>query len=96
MKSVGKVVHLPGDFEKPNGEWNTLELYAIGQTAVYVVNGKMVQVLRNIATNKGTKPLNAGQLQIQSEGAEAYYRRIEICSITNYPPEIRAGARLDQ
>ena len=96
MKSVGKVVHLPGDFEKPNGEWNTLELYAIGQTAVYVVNGKVVQVLRNIATNKGTKPLRAGQLQIQSEGAEAYYRRMEICSLTNYPPEIRAVTRLDQ
>jgi hypothetical protein len=91
----GKVAHLPGDFEKPNGEWNTLELYTIGQAAVYVVNGKAVQVLRNLATNKGAQPLIAGQLQIQSEGAEAYYRRIEIRSLTNYPPEILAEAHFN-
>ena len=41
----------------------------------------VVQVLRNLATNKGVQPLNAGQLQIQSEGAEAYYWRIEICTL---------------
>ncbi len=88
----GRVCHLPGDFEKPNQEWNILELYTIGQTAVFEVKGKVVQVLQELATNQGDHPLNAGQLQIQSEGAEAYYRRIEICSITNYPPEILSAA----
>jgi hypothetical protein len=37
-----------------------------------------------------------GKLQIQSEGAEAYYRRIEIRPITDYPADIRAAAGFDQ
>lgn len=95
----GRVSHLPGDFEKPNGEWNTLELYTIGSTAVYVVNGHVVNVLRDLAFAEGPErkavPLTAGQLQIQSEGAECFYRRIEIQAIKDYPPEIRTAARLD-
>ena len=98
----GKVAHLRGDFEKPNGEWNTLELYALGDTAVYVVNGEVAQVLRNIAFSEGTAknlglshPLTSGQLQIQSEGAEAYYRRMEIRPIADYPPAIRASSGFD-
>jgi len=86
----------------PNGEWNTLELYTIGRTAVYVVNGQVVQVLRDITiaavgdANEEQKPLSSGQLQIQCEGAEAYYRRIEICTITDYPADIRIAAAFDQ
>jgi len=108
LKAFGKitnsaasmVAHRPGDFEKPNGEWNTLELYTLDRTAVYVVNGKVVQVLRDIALAENPKqppqPLSAGQLQIQSEGAECYYRRIEIRSLTDFPPEIRAATAASQ
>jgi hypothetical protein len=50
------VKHLPGDFEKPNGDWNTLELYTMRSTAVFVVNDQVVQVLHDTAlvlTNPG-------------------------------------------
>ena len=94
----GSVAHLPGDFEKPNGEWNTLEIYALGRDAVHVVNGHVVLVLRNATTLDGPEhhetPLSAGQLQIQSEGAEAYYRKIEICPITAFPAEVKEAAGL--
>lgn len=92
---TGKVAHLPGDFEKPNGEWNTLELYAFNRTAVYVVNGRAVQVLRDLTLADG-KPLSEGQIQLQSEGAEAYYRRIEISSVTDLPFEIKQAAGFDR
>jgi len=92
---AGTASHLPGDFEKPNGEWNTLELYTQDRTAVYVVNGKVVQVLRDLARvpapNEPPVPLSSGQLQIQSEAAECFYRRIEIRPLTDFPPEIRAA-----
>ena len=39
--------------------------------------------------------LCSDQLHIQSEGAEAYYRRIEIRPITDYPADIRAAAGFD-
>ena len=93
-----KSAHLLGSFEKPFGEWNELELYTIGQTAVYVVNGQVVQVLHNTFTTDGPpyieKPLSAGQIQIQSEGAEVYYRRMEIQPITQFPAAIKKAAGL--
>ena len=99
----GRLCHRKGEFEKPNGEWNTLELYTIGDSAVYVVNGQVVQVLHDIAFAHGTprnpgpsQPLTAGQLQIQCEGAEAYYRRMEIRPLADYPPDIRAAAGFDR
>lgn len=81
--------HRVGDFEKPRGEWNTLDLYTLGQRAIFVVNGQVVQVIQNMV-NKGTSgrpetPLTAGLIQIQSEGAEVDYRRIKIRSISELP-----------
>jgi hypothetical protein len=92
------VKHLPGDFEKPNGDWNTLELYTMGGTAAFVVNGQVVQVLHGTALGvdkSGQKQLLcAGQIQIQSEGAEAYYRDIKIKPIIDFPGKIREAAGL--
>ncbi len=84
--------HLEGDFEKPNGEWNTLEVYTLGRTGVHVVNGHVVLVLQNtanLAEGNQEEPLSAGQLQIQSEGADCYYRRLEIKPITQFPDFIQ-------
>ena len=64
-----RAVHLPGDFEKPVGEWNTLELYVLGRTAVHVFNGQVVLVVQNASTVDGPEltetPLTGGQLQIR-------------------------------
>lgn len=85
--------HLLGNFETPNGEWNTLELYTLGRTAVHVVNGHIVNVVRNTAIynadRRETSPLEGGQLQLQSESAEVFYRRIQIRPITDFPDEIK-------
>jgi hypothetical protein len=92
----GSPHHLRGDFEKPHGEWNTLEIYTVGRDAVHVINGYIVNVLHNAANVEGPQstvtPLDKGQLQIQSEGAENYYRRIEIEPISEFPPEIKLAA----
>jgi len=84
----GNPVGNGGDFELPRGEWNTIEVYTFGRDAVHVVNGHVVFVIRNIAEADG-KPLSSGQIQIQSEGAECYYRRVAIRPITGFPEEIR-------
>ena len=93
----GRVKHLPGSYESPMGEWTTLELYTLGRTAVFVVNGHVLQVLRNTAVelphDPTLYPLTAGQIQLQSEGAEVYYRRAEIQGITEYPAEILEQAK---
>jgi hypothetical protein len=75
------------DNEKPTGEWNTLELFTVGQTSVHVVNGKANMVLRKARHQVGDQvvPLTRGKIQIQSEGAEVFYRNISIRPISEIP-----------
>ena len=76
-----------GDAEKPTGEWNTLDLYCNGDTSVHVINGKVMMVLYHSSQLENGKvlPLVKGKIQIQSEGAEVFYKQIKIESITAIP-----------
>ncbi|MGZ3766842.1 MAG: 3-keto-disaccharide hydrolase [Mucilaginibacter sp.] len=78
-----------GDAENPSGQWNTLDLYCHGDTSIHVVNGKVMMVLYNNKQmdNGQTSPLTKGKIQIQSEGAEVYYRQIKVLSIDGLPEE---------
>jgi hypothetical protein len=78
------------DGEKPYGEWNTLDLYCFEHTSVHLVNGIVTMILRNSRQLEGNSeiPLTRGKIQIQSEGAEVYFRNIQIRPIDTLPPEI--------
>lgn len=78
--------------DAPHGEWNLLELYVIGNNAVHVVNGVIVMVVENATKADGTI-LNKGQIQIQSESAECYYKQMTIKSIKKFPRKIRKQVR---
>lgn len=59
------------DHEKPSGEWNRIEVIAKDGKCTHIVNGVVV--------NEGTDAsLRSGKIVIQSEGAEIYYRKIDI------------------
>ncbi len=59
------------EVEKPHGEWNVLELVSDGDHIRYWVNGTLVM--------EGTDAsLTRGKILFQSEGAELFYRRIEL------------------
>lgn len=77
------------NYEKPVGQWNTLDLYCYGGTAVHVVNGHVVMVLHNsrYLDNGKSTPLNSGHIQLQSEGGEIYYTDIKIQPIKRIPPK---------
>ncbi|HTI60056.1 DUF1080 domain-containing protein [Mucilaginibacter sp.] len=76
-----------GDAEKPSGQWNTLDLYCHGDTSMHFVNGKLMMVLyHNRQMDSGQElPLTKGKIQLQSEGAELFYRQIRIQSINKLP-----------
>lgn len=78
------------DNEKAVGKWNTLDLYVFEDKAVHVVNGEVVMVLQNsrYLGEEKEKPLTGGRIQIQSEGAEVYYRNIKIRSIEQLPQRL--------
>lgn len=72
------------DAEKPSGEWNVVEFYCHGQTSAHVVNGTVNMVLTNLRQGDD-RPLTKGRIQIQSEGAEIYWRNLEVRPITEIP-----------
>jgi Domain of Unknown Function (DUF1080) len=59
------------DAEKPTGEWNKVEVIVNNGDITYLVNGQVVNKARN-PTPK------AGRLMLQTEGAEIYYRNVEV------------------
>jgi len=57
--------------ERPSGEWNRVEIIANKGKITYIVNGTVV--------NEGEDPsVVKGKILVQSEGAEIFYRKIEI------------------
>jgi len=76
------------DAERPVGEWNTLDLYVVGDRAVHVVNGIPVAEVRDMAVigpDGSRQPLTHGHIQLQSEGAETWFRRITVEPIRSLP-----------
>jgi len=75
------------DFEKSQGEWNDVELISFGDKSLHIVNGHVVMVLQNsrYVENGKSIPLVKGKIQIQSEGAEVYYKDIQIKNIQELP-----------
>ena len=59
------------DAEKPRGEWNTVEVVCDGDAITNIVNGVVV--------NRGTAAsVTRGRILLQSEGAEVFYRKVEL------------------
>jgi hypothetical protein len=59
------------DVERPLGEWNSLECVCAGDTITNILNGTVV--------NAGTHASHRrGKILFQSEGAEVFFRRIEL------------------
>jgi hypothetical protein len=88
--TIGRHCIKAADAEKPSGQWNTLDLYCHGDTSVHIMNGKLMMILyHNGQSDKGqVLPLTKGKLQIQSEGAEVFYKAIRIQPIAVIPGEI--------
>jgi hypothetical protein len=85
----GRHVIKSPDGEKPTGKWNVMEVICFGDSAIHVVNGAIVMRLYHSQLVKGEtqERLARGKIQLQSEGAEVFYRSIEIRSITEVPKE---------
>jgi Domain of Unknown Function (DUF1080) len=100
VKQVGGYVKmgsvLPSEnFESDSTQWTTVDLYTIGSSAVYLVNGHVVNALTNAGVQNADKsiiPLTKGKIQLQSEGAEVFYKDVTIQFITDFPADIKKAA----
>lgn len=75
------------NYEKPHGEWNTLELVCYEGKSLHIVNGHVVMILKNsrFVENGQEIPLEKGKIQLQSEAAELHYKNIEIRELESLP-----------
>ncbi|NMH87373.1 3-keto-disaccharide hydrolase [Flavivirga algicola] len=79
--------------DAPHGEWNHLEIYVVGNDAVHLVNNEIVMVVENAINPESGKPLTKGQIQIQSEAAECYYKELTLTGIKKFPKFIKKQVR---
>jgi hypothetical protein len=64
----------PSEIEKPAGEWNTMEVFCGGDHFGITVNGHK--------TLEGTNAVpSAGKILVQSEGAEIFFRRLDLIQL---------------
>lgn len=80
--------------DAPHGEWNHLEIYVVGNNAVHVVNGEVVMVVENATNGEDGSPLTKGQIQLQSEAAECYYKQLVLTPIKKFPKNILKQIKL--
>jgi len=62
------------DIEKPVGKWNKIECIVTGNEISVYLNGTLVNQAFDVIPQKG-------RIQIQSEGAEIFYRNIKILPV---------------
>ena len=89
-KPIGNRCRRYVDAEKPRGEWNTLELVCYNGDSIHIVNGHVVMRLHHAQRLDGAEPaaLVSGAISLQTEGAELYYRNVEIRSIQHLPSAV--------
>ncbi|OJY83581.1 MAG: hypothetical protein BGP14_09900 [Sphingobacteriales bacterium 44-15] len=64
------------DKEKAIGQWNRIECYVRDNTIAIYLNGVLVNYAYNVNPS-------SGRIQLQSEGAEIVFRKIELTSLNN-------------
>ena len=61
----------PDDLERPVGEWNRTDLVCDGDRVSVFLNGRLANAANHLSRSRG-------RIQFQSEGAEIWFRKIEI------------------
>ena len=77
------------NYERPNGQWNELELISVNGQSVHLVNGHVVLAVNNsrYLANGQPQPLTHGKIQLQSEAAEVFYKSILLKPLKAMPAQ---------
>ena len=79
-----------GPYERLDG-WNTLDLYAFGDQAAHLVNGRIVMTLFAMLDRAGA-PLRKGRIALEFEAAEVFFRHVALRQLSSAEIErIKAG-----
>lgn len=85
-----------GNFENPEGQWNTVDIYTMDSSSVHMLNDEVVVAAYHIReyVDMEFRNLTSGKIQLQSEGAEIFYKNIWIEPMDELP-EFSGGVKLD-
>ena len=85
--TAGKRCRKKPDGEKPSGEWNTVDIYCLGDSSVHVINDVLVMKLYHSRRPENGKEIRLarGKIELQTEGAEVFYRHIQLEPISKFP-----------
>jgi hypothetical protein len=85
--AAGKRCRKNPDAEKTTGEWNTVDIYCLGDSSVHVINDVVVMKLYHSRRpdNGREIPMTRGKIELQTEGAEIFYRHIQLEPISKFP-----------
>jgi len=77
--------------EKPDNQWNTVELICFEGQSLHIVNGQVVMVLKNSRSQQDGRdvPMWQGKIQLQSEAAEVFYKDIRLQPLDALPAQYR-------
>lgn len=90
--------HRSANHESDATSWTTVDVYTVGSAGACLVNGHVVMAFQDAGIPQpggAFRPLNRGKIQLQSEGAEVYYKDISIQPIAALPARVRQAAGLD-
>ena len=75
--------------EKPDNQWNTVELICFEGQSLHIVNGQVVMVLKNSRYQQDGRdmPMWEGKIQLQSEAAEVFYKKIRLQPLDQLPAQ---------
>ncbi|ALZ75256.1 DUF1080 domain-containing protein [Rheinheimera sp. F8] len=75
--------------EKPDNQWNTVELICFEGQSLHIVNGQVVMVLKNSRYQQDGRdmPMWQGKIQLQSEAAEVFYKNIRLQVLDQLPAQ---------
>lgn len=75
--------------EKPDNQWNTVELICFEGQSLHIVNGQVVMVLKNSRYHQNGQdmPMRQGKIQLQSEAAEVFYKNIHLHPLDKLPAQ---------
>lgn len=74
-------------------DWNDVEVIVSGDEAVQIVDGQVTARVTGLRAPDGS-PLTSGRIALQAEGAEVYYRNIDLRPLAYTPPPEDAAVLL--
>ena len=97
---TGRSVETELGVEKPQGEWNEMEIQVHGsEKAIFIFNGEVVlQTFNFTQENEAGErvPLEKGRIGLQAEWAEIMYRNIRIKEFKPEEPKKKIGEKLKE